>query len=59
MNSASSKIILENSIVRLEQAASFHKEEAEKMKQEFFDNGENIINGSANVRPRAFILPLA
>lgn len=47
MNSSSATVILENSIVRLEQAASFHKNKAEEMKQEFFDNEEKIINGSA------------
>lgn len=54
MNSTSAKIILENNTVRLEQAAAYHKEEAEKMKQEFFDNGENIINGSALLDQMSF-----
>ena len=39
MNSTSTKIILENNTIRLEQAADSHKVAAEKMKQEFFDNG--------------------
>ncbi|MFQ7293164.1 MAG: hypothetical protein ACLRQ0_13170 [Monoglobales bacterium] len=40
-------IILEDDNIRLEQAAKLHKSEAEKMKQEFFDCGETVINGSA------------
>ena len=40
-------IILEDDNIRLEQAAKLHKPEAEKMKQEFFDCGETVINGSA------------
>lgn len=40
-------IILEDDNIRLEQAAKLHKPEAEKMKQEFFDGGETVINGSA------------
>lgn len=41
------KIILENNNIRLEQAEYSHKTAAEAMKQEFFDNGETVINGSA------------
>ena len=40
-------IILEDDNIRLEQAVKLHKTEAEKMKQEFFDCGEKVINGSA------------
>lgn len=47
MNSTYTEIVLENNTVRLEQASSYHKIAAEEMKQEFFDNGETIINGSA------------
>ena len=38
---------IENTVIRLEQAAALHQIEAEKMKQEFFDFGETTINGSA------------
>ena len=37
----------EDELILLEQAALFHKEAAEEMKQEFFDSGETVINGSA------------
>ena len=47
INRTSTKIILESNTIRLEQAAASHKLAAEKMKQEFFDNDENVINGSA------------
>ncbi len=47
MNSTYTEIVLENNTVRLEQASGYHKIAAEEMKQEFFDNGETIINGSA------------
>lgn len=40
-------MMIENSTIRLEQAAASHQIEAEKMKQEFFNSGETIINGSA------------
>lgn len=40
-------MILEGKKIRLEQAAKCHREEAEKMKQEFFQCGEPVINGSA------------
>ncbi len=40
-------ITLEDDIIRLEQASQSHKSEAEKMRQEFFDCGEKVINGSA------------
>lgn len=43
----SNLIILEDDNIRLEQAVKLHKTEAEKMKQEFFDCGETVINGSA------------
>lgn len=47
MNATSEKIVLKNNNIRLEQAAHSHKVAAEKMKQEFFNNGETVINGSA------------
>ena len=34
-------------LIRLEQAALSHRNAAEEMKKEFFDNNENVINGSA------------
>ena len=37
----------EDELIRLEQAALSHRDAAEEMKQEFFDNNENVINGSA------------
>ena len=40
-------MIIENETICLEQAAASHQTEAERMKQEFFDFGETIINGSA------------
>lgn len=40
-------MLIENATIRLEQAAASHQTEAETMKQEFFDSGEAIINGSA------------
>ena len=40
-------LVLENETIRLEQAAKHHKEAAEKMKQEYFDYGERVMNGSA------------
>ena len=40
-------IKMEDELIRLEQAALSHRDTAEEMKQEFFDNGENVINGSA------------
>jgi predicted acetyltransferase len=40
-------MIIENETICLEQAATSHQTEAERMKQEFFDFGETIINGSA------------
>ena len=42
-----SRMIIENETICLEQAAASHQTEAERMKQEFFDFGETIINGSA------------
>ena len=41
------QIIIYGEDIILEQAAAFHKRSAEKMKEEFFSSGENIINGSA------------
>lgn len=40
-------IKIEDEIIRLEQAALSHREAAEEMKQEFFNSGESVINGSA------------
>ena len=40
-------IKIEDNHIRLEQAELSHKDTAEEMKQEFFDNDENVINGSA------------
>lgn len=40
-------IKIEDELIRLEQAALSHRDAAEEMKQEFFDNNENVINGSA------------
>lgn len=40
-------IKIEDNHIRLEQAALSHRDAAEEMKQEFFDNNENVINGSA------------
>lgn len=40
-------IRIEDDLIRLEQAALSHRDAAEEMKQEFFDNNENVINGSA------------
>ena len=41
------KTFLEGETIRLERAAKCHKKAAEKMKQEFFDCKERVINGSA------------
>ena len=38
---------IEDEVIRLEQAALSHRDAVEKMKQEFFDNNEKVINGSA------------
>lgn len=40
-------MMIENAAVRLEKVAASHQIEAEEMKQEFFNFGETIINGSA------------
>ena len=40
-------IKIEDELIRLEQAALSHRDAAEEMKQEFFDSGETVINGSA------------
>ena len=40
-------IKIEDNQIRLEQAALSHRNAAEEMKHEFFDNNENVINGSA------------
>lgn len=40
-------ILIENAVIRLEQADASHQIKAEEMKQEFFDLGETVINGSA------------
>lgn len=40
-------ITLEDEKIRLEQAGKCHKSAAEDMKREFFDSGEQVINGSA------------
>ena len=42
-----SGIKIEDELIRLEQAAFSHRNAAEAMKQEFFDRGETVINGSA------------
>nr|QGT51058.1 acetyltransferase [uncultured Firmicutes bacterium] len=41
------QIILVGDEIRLEQAAQYHQQGAEEMKREFFNRGEQIINGSA------------
>ena len=40
-------IKVEDDHIRLEQASLSHRDAAEEMKHEFFDNNENVINGSA------------
>lgn len=39
--------VLNHDVIRLEQAARYHRKAAEEMKQEFFQHGETVINGSA------------
>ena len=40
-------IKIEDERILLKQAVLSHRDAAEEMKQEFFDNSENVINGSA------------
>lgn len=40
-------IKIEDELIRLEQATLSHRNAAEEMKKEFFDNNENVINDSA------------
>lgn len=48
------EILLSDKSIRLERAMDTHKTAAEEMKQEFFDNGETVINGSALLDQMSF-----